>query len=99
MYDLRNLIAHGKEILEEYRKPIEFKFEPPELGYLVENWTYEILLFESACLPLIAALRKIIMCDHMTTLENKRAWRNGWMVRWPSRMNGPSSERQNRFWA
>jgi hypothetical protein len=75
MHDLRNLIAHGKEILKKYRQPIQFKFEPPELAYLaVERWTYETLLFESALFTLIAALRKIISSDLMAVMRDKRAW-------------------------
>jgi len=26
IYDLRNLIAHGKEVLERYRQPIRFEY-------------------------------------------------------------------------
>jgi hypothetical protein len=75
MYDLRNLIAHGKEILETYRKPIDFKFEPPELAYLiVKKWTYEMLLQESSLFTLIAALRKVITSGHIATMNDKRAW-------------------------
>lgn len=75
MYDLRNLIAHGKEILEKYRQPINFKFEPAELAHLaVKKWTYETLLSESALFTLIAALRKIITYGHMATMKDRRAW-------------------------
>ena len=75
VFDLRNLIAHGKEILEKYRAPIEFEFEPPELAHLaVEKWTYETLLYESALFTLIAALRKIITGGHVEMMKDKRAW-------------------------
>jgi hypothetical protein len=74
IYDLRNLIAHGKEILEKYRQPINFKFEPPELAYLAVEWTYETLLYESSLFTFIAALRKVITEGHLTMIQNKRAW-------------------------
>lgn len=75
MYDWRNLIAHGKEILEKYRQPIQFQFEPPEMAYLsVEDWTYEVLLCESSLFTLTAALRKVITDGQLELLANKRQW-------------------------
>jgi hypothetical protein len=75
MFDLRNLIAHGKEILEKYRQPIMFEFEPPELAYLnVEKWTYGTLLLESSLFTFIAALRKVIADGHIETMKDKKAW-------------------------
>ncbi|MEK7407715.1 MAG: hypothetical protein AAB225_21770 [Acidobacteriota bacterium] len=75
MYDLRNLIAHGKEVLEKYRKPIDFQFEPPELAYLaVEKWNYATLLFESSLFTLIAALRTVITAGMLQMIADKRAW-------------------------
>ena len=75
-FDWRNLLAHGKEILEAYRQPLErFEFEPAELSYLaVEKWTHETLYCESALFMLLASLRKIIMDGLLPTLGNKREW-------------------------
>jgi hypothetical protein len=75
IYDLRNLIAHGKEVLEKYRKPIQFQFEPPDLAYLaVEKWTYETLLFESSLFTFIVALRKVITDGQLELMADKRPW-------------------------
>jgi hypothetical protein len=75
MFDLRNLLAHGKEILPKYREPIRFKFEPEGLtSFPVEDWTYEMLLYESSLFTLIAALRKIIADGIMQTVADRRAW-------------------------
>lgn len=75
MFDLRNLLAHGKEILPKYREPIRFEFEPEEFAYLaVKEWTYETLLYESSLFTLVAALRKIIADGIMQSVADKRAW-------------------------
>ena len=78
MYSLRNLIAHGTEVLKEYRQPFDFQFEPRELSYLREEWTFETLLSESSLFTLIAALRKVILEDKLEMMADKRAWRSGW---------------------
>jgi hypothetical protein len=75
VFDWRNLIGHGKEILENYRKPLRFEFETPELSYLsVGEWTHEKLYCESALFMLLASLRKVIRDGLLSTLGNKRAW-------------------------
>jgi hypothetical protein len=75
IYDLRDLIAHGKEILEKYRKPIQFQFEPNELAYVaVEKWTFETLLFESSLFTFIAALWKIVTDGQLELMADKRGW-------------------------
>jgi hypothetical protein len=75
VFKWRGFVAHGKEILEDYRKPLKFEFDPPELAFLaVEKWTPEILCCESALFLLMAALRRIITDGLLPTLGNKRAW-------------------------
>ena len=75
MYDLRNLIAHGKEVLEDYRKPIRVDFVPSSLSYLtVENWTFETLLAESSLFTLTAALRKVILEGLLEKMADKSQW-------------------------
>lgn len=75
VFDWRNLIAHGKEILEDYRKPLRLEFKPAEPYDLsVEDWTKEILYCESALFMLLASLCKIITDGLLPTLGNKRAW-------------------------
>jgi hypothetical protein len=79
VFEWRNLIAHGKEILEDYRQPLNLQFEPAELSYLaVEKWTREVLYCESALFLLIACLRKIITDGLLPTFGSKRAW-DRWM--------------------
>jgi hypothetical protein len=76
-FDLRNLIAHGKEILESFRQPIQFRFDPPELQSLgIEGWTYETLLYESSLFAFHAALRQIIKSGNLALLGHKRKWEN-----------------------
>jgi hypothetical protein len=62
VFDWRNLIAHGKEILQDYRKPpFPLEFEPAEHPYpSVDKWTPEVLFCESSLFMLLASLRKII---------------------------------------
>lgn len=75
IYDLRNLIAHGKEVVAEYRERIKFGFAPPSLAHLaVEGWTYELLLRESALLALIAALRKVLADGLLAAVAEKKTW-------------------------
>jgi hypothetical protein len=75
VFDWRNLIAHGKEILEDYRKRRPLEFEPAEPPYFTaEEWTPEMLYCESALFMLIASLRKIITEGLLPTLGNKRQW-------------------------
>jgi hypothetical protein len=75
VFDWRNLIGHGKEILEDYRRPLRLEFEPTELSHLsVENWTNEMLYCESAMFMLIASLSKVIKDGLLPTLGDKRAW-------------------------
>lgn len=75
IYDLRNLIAHGKEILQKYRDQIEIQLEPESLAYLhVEKWSYGTLLAESALFTLLAALRKVITAGLLEVMDRKREW-------------------------
>jgi hypothetical protein len=75
IFEWRGLIAHGKKILDKFRERIEFEFEPKELEYLrVEDWTEETLLHESALFCLIAALRKVIEEELMSTVKDTRRW-------------------------
>jgi len=76
MFEFRSLIAHGKEILQKYREPIAFQFEPGELGYLaVEKWSRGTLMIESVVFALIAALRTIITDSLMERIRTQRAWK------------------------
>src|SRR5205823_50710 len=45
IFEFRNQLSHGLTILEKHRKPVDFRFEPPELAYLaVEKWTQTTLI-------------------------------------------------------
>jgi len=75
VFDWRNLIAHGTEILEDYRKPLQLKLEPSEFAHIpVDDWTHEMLYCESALFMLLASLRRIITDGLLPTLGNKREW-------------------------
>lgn len=79
MFEFRNLIAHGKEILQKYREPIEFQFEPGDLDYFpVVKWSRGTLMIESTVFTLIAALRTIIADGLMDRMKTQRAWK-GWL--------------------
>ncbi len=76
MFEFRSLIAHGKEILQKYREPIEFEFEPAELSHLaVEKWSRETLIIEGIVFTLIAALRKVIDDGLLQMMRSQRAWK------------------------
>ncbi len=34
VFKWRGFVAHGKEILEDYRKPLKFDFDPPKRAFL-----------------------------------------------------------------
>ena len=76
IFGLRNQLAHGQQVLEKFRKPITFTFDPAELSYLsVENWNGTRLIFESALFILIAGLRKVIMTPGLLErLKDYRTW-------------------------
>ena len=75
VYDLRNLLAHGKEVLEKYRRPIEFDFEPTELPpFGGGKWTDEALIHEGSLFLTAAVLRKVIIDGHLDSMANKRQW-------------------------
>ena len=75
IFDLRNLIAHGKATMEKHRKRIQFQVEPPELGGLnIGEWTHETLLSESSLFTLTAALKTVILSGQLELLADKRAW-------------------------
>jgi hypothetical protein len=76
MFEFRSLIAHGEEILQKYREPIAFQFEPGELDYrAVEKWSRGTLMIESVLFALIATLRTVITDDLMERIRNQRAWK------------------------
>jgi hypothetical protein len=76
MFEFRSLIAHGKEILQKYREPIAFQFEPRELDYLaVEKWSRGTLMIESVVFSLIAGLRTVITDSLVERMRGQRAWK------------------------
>jgi len=76
MVEFRSLIAHGKEILQKYRDPISFRFEPAEMGYLtLEGWSHGTLVIESIVFAFICALRKVIVDNLTERIKNQRAWK------------------------
>jgi len=76
MFEFRSLIAHGKEILQKYREPIQFEFETAEFSHLtVEKWSRGTLIIEGIVFTLIAALRKVIDDGLMQTMRTQRAWK------------------------
>jgi hypothetical protein len=76
MFEFRSLIAHGKEILQKYREPIAFQFEPGELDYrAVEKWSSGTLMIESVVFALIAALRTVITDSLMERIRLQRTWK------------------------
>jgi hypothetical protein len=76
MFEFRSLIAHGREILQKYREPIAFQFEPGELHDLaVEKWSRGTLMIESIVFGLIAALRTVINDRLMERIRSQRAWK------------------------
>jgi hypothetical protein len=76
MFEFRSLIAHGREILQKYREPIAFQFEPEELDCLaVEEWSRGTLMIESIVFTLIAALRRVIIDGLMERTRSQRAWK------------------------
>jgi len=76
MFEFRSLIAHGREILQKYREPIAFQFEPEELDCLaVEKWSRGTLMIESIVFTLIAALRRVIIDGLVERIRNQRAWK------------------------
>ncbi len=76
MYEFRSLIAHGREILQKYREPIEFQFEPAELHHFpVEEWSRGTLMIESIGFALIAALRTAITDSLMERMKSQRDWK------------------------
>jgi hypothetical protein len=79
MFEFRNLIAHGKEMLQKYREPIAFQFEPRELAHLaIEKWSHGTLMIESIGFALIAALRTVITDNLMERIRSQKAWK-GWL--------------------
>jgi len=76
MFEFRSLITHGREILQKYREPIAFQFEPGELDYLaVEKWSRGTLMIESVVFALIAALRTVINDSLMERIRSQRVWK------------------------
>jgi hypothetical protein len=76
MFEFRSLIAHGREILQKYREPIAFQFEPGELDRLAaEKWSRGTLMIESIVFALIAALRTVITDSLMERIRSQRVWR------------------------
>jgi hypothetical protein len=75
IFGFRNQLSHGQMILEKHRKPIDFKFEPPELAYLsIEKWTQTTLIVESALFTLLASLKKVITAGYLERMEDQRTW-------------------------
>lgn len=76
MYEFRSLIAHGREILQKYRDPIKFEYEPNEAVQLtMENWSRGTLMIESTVFCLIAALRKVITGNLAQRVMDHRIWK------------------------
>lgn len=76
MFEFRSLVVHGKEILQKYRGPMAFQFEPRELDYFeAEKWSRGTLMVESIVFALIAALRTVITDGLMERMKNQRAWK------------------------
>jgi hypothetical protein len=79
IFAFRNQLSHGQMILEKHRKPIDFKFEPPELAYLaIEKWTQTTLIVESALFTLLASLKRIITEGYLERMKDQRIW-SGWL--------------------
>jgi hypothetical protein len=75
IFGFRNQLSHGQMILEKHRKPIDFKFEPPELAYLsIEKWTQTTLIVEGALFTLLAALNKVITTGYLERMKDQRIW-------------------------
>jgi len=75
MFEYRNLIAHGREILQKYRDPIDLQFEPKELAYLAERWSRGELMIESIAFALLASLRKVITDGLAERIKDQRTWK------------------------
>jgi hypothetical protein len=76
MFEFRSLIAHGKEILQKYREPIELEFEPAESSYLtIERWSRGTLMIEGIVFTLIAALRTVINDGLTQMMTTQRTWK------------------------
>jgi hypothetical protein len=76
IYKMRNQIAHGDRVREEYLKKSEFRFDPPASEYLrIGECSYQSVLLESALFTLIAGLRKVILDGHLPLLRRPRAWK------------------------
>lgn len=76
MFEFRNLIAHGREILQKYREPIALQFESGDSDLLaLEKWSQGTLMIESIVFALIAALRTVINDSLMERIRRQRAWK------------------------
>jgi hypothetical protein len=76
LYELRSVIAHGREIPEKYWKPTEFKEKPKEpLAEYPDCKLYNGLLSGCALFLLCAALRKIYLEGLAHLVADPSRWR------------------------
>jgi hypothetical protein len=81
VYQLRNQIAHGDRIRDEYLVRSEFSLEPtlPDL-YRIGERSYQSVLWEATLFLLCACLRQVILDGHLDLLAQPKEWKK-WLGR------------------
>jgi hypothetical protein len=75
LYELRNVIAHGNEVPQKFRKPVGFKASGPPLGGNIAQCQVRELLHECALFLLCGVLKKILLSNWVPIVGMTKTWR------------------------
>ena len=74
VYELRNIVAHGREIPRRFRERRDLLDENGS-RINIDDYSYAAVLWESALFLLVRALRRIMLGDMIDTVRDEARWK------------------------